>query len=245
MLPLYKNLTPTKDNQFKDRNKFSVSAALSDKDVDESILGGDISTTTVGGIRQRKTKLAVLSGSDDAQGPSLRSLDKSPPKRRAKVQSTNKFKNLVEWIIDTCKVLSLFVLLLTGLYITLRTDFSRSKSTSIASPTTTSVVSPPNDTTATPKSMNKLQYQNHVASQFKCKDGIGVGIFNDDYCDCSDGSDEPYTSACSNLLVQNATYPCSHGLINKDNLALRIYPSRIKDGVIDCPDGSDEIVSIS
>jgi hypothetical protein len=245
MLPLYKNLTPTKDDKFIDRNKFSVTAALSDKDIDDSILGGDKSTITVGGIRQRKTKLTVLSGSDDAQGPSLRSLDKLPSKRRAKVQSNSKFKNLVEWIMDTFKVFSLFLLLLAGLYITLRADFSRSTSTSIASPATTSVVSAPNDTTATPKLMNKLKDPKRIASQFKCKDGIGVGIFNDDYCDCSDGSDEPYTSACSNLLVQNASYPCSHGLINKGNLALRIYPSRIKDGVIDCPDGSDEIVMTS
>jgi hypothetical protein len=151
MLPLYKNLTPTKDDKFIDRNKFSVTAALSDKDIDDSILGGDKSTITVGGIRQRKTKLTVLSGSDDAQGPSLRSLDKLPSKRRAKVQSNSKFKNLVEWIMDTFKVFSLFLLLLAGLYITLRADFSRSTSTSIASPATTSVVSTPNDTTATPR----------------------------------------------------------------------------------------------
>jgi hypothetical protein len=221
MLPIYKNLTPSKENRTKDRNKFSVTTTLSD--IEDSILGGDISSTAVGGIRQRKSKLTVLSGSDDIQGTSHRNLDKSPPKRRVKAQRTGKFKNLVEWMIDTFKVLSLFLVLLTGLYITLRTDFSRS-TTSVASLT---------DTAATSK-LIKL----HPASEFNCKDGIGVGIFNDDYCDCFDGSDEPYTSACSHLLVQNATYPCSH------NLELRIYPSRIKDGVIDCPDGSDETVMI-
>eukprot|EP00553_Chaetoceros_curvisetus_P013087 CAMPEP_0204638084 /NCGR_PEP_ID=MMETSP0717-20131115/38456_1 /ASSEMBLY_ACC=CAM_ASM_000666 /TAXON_ID=230516 /ORGANISM="Chaetoceros curvisetus" /LENGTH=200 /DNA_ID=CAMNT_0051657727 /DNA_START=5 /DNA_END=607 /DNA_ORIENTATION=+ len=65
----------------------------------------------------------------------------------------------------------------------------------------------------------------------KCSDG-SFGVLNDDYCDCLDGSDEPNTSACSNILVQRRSFLCNDGT--------RIFPSRINDGVKDCPDGSDE-----
>jgi len=40
-------------------------------------------------------------------------------------------------------------------------------------------------------------------NEFGCLDGSGMIPFNqvnDDFCDCSDGSDEPGTSACSNGL---------------------------------------------
>lgn len=61
------------------------------------------------------------------------------------------------------------------------------------------------------------------------------GVFNDDYCDCADGSDEPGTSACSRVLVQQPTFHCKDG-------SFLIFASRVSDGVIDCPDGSDELV---
>ena len=63
--------------------------------------------------------------------------------------------------------------------------------------------------------------------------GGSKGIINDDYCDCSDGSDEPGTSGCSHILVQTNTFACRDG-------RTFIYPSRVKDGIEDCPDGSDE-----
>jgi protein kinase C substrate 80K-H len=66
-----------------------------------------------------------------------------------------------------------------------------------------------------------------------CPDGTPARL-NDDYCDCSDGSDEPLTSACSHLLVRKETFPCRDG-------SGAIYASRIRDGIRDCADGSDEI----
>lgn len=59
------------------------------------------------------------------------------------------------------------------------------------------------------------------------------GVLNDDYCDCPDGSDEPGTSACSHVLIQQPTFRCRDG-------SLVLFSSRVSDGVIDCPDGSDE-----
>ncbi|KAI2512236.1 N-glycan processing [Fragilaria crotonensis] len=66
----------------------------------------------------------------------------------------------------------------------------------------------------------------------RCPDGA-VGYLNDDYCDCTDGSDESKTSACSHLTVQKNMFHCSDGTGT-------IYSSRVRDGVKDCLDGSDE-----
>lgn len=60
------------------------------------------------------------------------------------------------------------------------------------------------------------------------------GVLNDDYCDCPDGCDEPATSACSRVLVQQPTFHCRDG-------SLVLFASRVNDGVQDCPDGSDEL----
>ncbi|CAM9399155.1 unnamed protein product [Ascophyllum nodosum] len=54
---------------------------------------------------------------------------------------------------------------------------------------------------------------------------------NDDWCDCSDGSDEPGTSACS-----KGVFEC----VNRGHRALRLPSSRVGDSVCDCCDGSDE-----
>lgn len=73
----------------------------------------------------------------------------------------------------------------------------------------------------------------HSQRQVRCSDGT-VGFENDDYCDCPDGIDEPSTSACSHLHVQQRLFVC------KNDRNKVIFPSRVRDGVRDCPDGSDE-----
>jgi hypothetical protein len=83
----------------------------------------------------------------------------------------------------------------------------------------------------------------HIDSMVKrqsvilCEDQ-SQGILNDDYCDCHDGRDEPNTAACSHILIHKASFRC------KDGSSL-LFPSRVGDGIKDCPDGSDELLSIS
>ncbi|KAL8245577.1 hypothetical protein R6Q59_011835 [Mikania micrantha] len=68
----------------------------------------------------------------------------------------------------------------------------------------------------------------------KCKDGSKTftkSQFNDDFCDCFDGTDEPGTSACP-----TGKFYCR----NAGHTPLTIFSSRINDGICDCCDGSDE-----
>lgn len=68
----------------------------------------------------------------------------------------------------------------------------------------------------------------------KCKDGSKTftkSQFNDDFCDCFDGSDEPGTSACP-----TGKFYCR----NAGHSPVTIFSSRINDGICDCCDGSDE-----
>ncbi|EYU32823.1 hypothetical protein MIMGU_mgv1a003804mg [Erythranthe guttata] len=73
-----------------------------------------------------------------------------------------------------------------------------------------------------------------TSSMIKCKDGskkFNKSQLNDDFCDCSDGSDEPGTSACP-----NGKFYCK----NAGHSPLILYSSRVNDGICDCCDGSDE-----
>ncbi|KZV46389.1 kinase C substrate family protein [Dorcoceras hygrometricum] len=68
----------------------------------------------------------------------------------------------------------------------------------------------------------------------KCKDGsksFSRDRLNDNFCDCSDGSDEPGTSACpaGKFYCQNA-----------GSTPRFLFSSRVNDDICDCCDGSDE-----
>ncbi|KAJ0703149.1 putative mannose-6-phosphate receptor binding domain superfamily, glucosidase II beta subunit [Helianthus annuus] len=68
----------------------------------------------------------------------------------------------------------------------------------------------------------------------KCRDGSNSftkAQLNDDFCDCTDGTDEPGTSACP-----SGKFYCR----NAGHSPLSVFSSRVNDGICDCCDGSDE-----
>ncbi|XP_055373857.1 glucosidase 2 subunit beta [Condylostylus longicornis] len=83
-------------------------------------------------------------------------------------------------------------------------------------------------------------YKKNFDNSFYCLDGsksIPYKYLNDDYCDCSDGSDEPSTNACANGKFY-CKYQKRH--ITGRGLDVWVPSSRINDGICDCCDGSDE-----
>jgi len=55
------------------------------------------------------------------------------------------------------------------------------------------------------------QQQSKIVYNFQCTSNLNQkAVLNDNYCDCSDGSDEPNTSACSHLLVGKRVFSCDN-----------------------------------
>ncbi|GHJ89304.1 hypothetical protein NliqN6_5706 [Naganishia liquefaciens] len=85
------------------------------------------------------------------------------------------------------------------------------------------------------------KYPTHSAESFSCFSDPSIKVpfssINDDYCDCPDGSDEPGTSACSEVALR-VKFWC----LNKGHIPGWVYASRVNDGICDpeCCDGSDE-----
>jgi protein kinase C substrate 80K-H len=87
-----------------------------------------------------------------------------------------------------------------------------------------------------------LLYDSATAT-FGCKDDddddassqhhrrFAIERFNDNFCDCLDGTDEPGTSACP-----DGKFYCN----NVGYVPQYVFSSRINDGICDCCDGSDE-----
>ena len=68
---------------------------------------------------------------------------------------------------------------------------------------------------------------------------ISAAFFNDDFCDCADGSDEPQSSACSGHIM-SSRFQCT----NKGYEEQLVFFSRVGDSICDCCDGSDEAVGV-
>ncbi|XP_076956123.1 glucosidase 2 subunit beta-like [Bidens hawaiensis] len=74
----------------------------------------------------------------------------------------------------------------------------------------------------------------YSSGKIQCRDGsksFTKAQLNDDFCDCSDATDEPGTSACP-----AGRFYCR----NSGHSPLVIFSSRVNDGICDCCDGSDE-----
>ncbi|KAI0939027.1 hypothetical protein AcW1_004173 [Taiwanofungus camphoratus] len=87
-----------------------------------------------------------------------------------------------------------------------------------------------------PSLLSRYEKPGSASAPWSCLDGsktITWASVNDDYCDCSDGSDEPGTGACPNTV-----FYCR----NEGHIGAYIPSTRVGDGLceLECCDGSDE-----
>ncbi|GIX98288.1 glucosidase 2 subunit beta [Caerostris darwini] len=78
-------------------------------------------------------------------------------------------------------------------------------------------------------------YKPTPQNTFKCigsGEEINFAFLNDNFCDCTDLSDEPSTSACN-----TGTFYCTH---QSKRSPSSIISYKVNDGICDCCDGSDE-----
>ncbi|KAJ1969746.1 hypothetical protein IWQ62_000428, partial [Dispira parvispora] len=95
---------------------------------------------------------------------------------------------------------------------------------------------PPSPLYGVPPELQGLYTPDETRTEFACLDGsktIPFSEVNDNYCHCSDGSDEPGTAACN-----QGVFYCA----NSGHFPVRIKSTRVNDGVCEpeCCDGSDE-----
>lgn len=117
---------------------------------------------------------------------------------------------------------------------------------------------------AAPGAVQRRYAEKRVAGHFACFDGgntfSSFEVVNDDYCDCSDGSDEPGTSACAGLLAGSFTeaqspgssiassapgFSCAWALEESTTLVGHgpqdvVRLGAVNDGICDCCGGEDE-----
>ncbi|XP_073157273.1 glucosidase 2 subunit beta isoform X2 [Henckelia pumila] len=82
--------------------------------------------------------------------------------------------------------------------------------------------------------IHPLDERYYLEDFIKCKDGsksFSRDRLNDNFCDCSDGTDEPGTSACP-----AGKFYCR----NAGSTPRFLFSSRVNDDICDCCDGSDE-----
>lgn len=77
-----------------------------------------------------------------------------------------------------------------------------------------------------------------AAERVACANGqrLSASQWNDGYCDCRDGSDEPGTAACAGVGQANALFFC----LNAGYVPRHLSSLFVDDGICDCCDGSDE-----